>query len=149
MSRRRGSKVYWTVPRIVRAVVLESQRRGRTVNAREIQEAHRAGRNVPNVRTVYDRGLSLKQVYRLGNLPDPPDRRFVPRSHCKHGHPLTPENVYVWTNGSRRCRECHRINRRRWNVRNPRPLAKQVVPIDPEKAARITAEKARYWGLSA
>lgn len=38
-------------------------------------------------------------------------RRLAPtdRTHCKHGHPWTPENIYVSPRGYRRCRECHRI----------------------------------------
>ena len=30
---------------------------------------------------------------------------------CRHGHPLTPENVYIGTNGSRDCRSCRRRRR--------------------------------------
>ena len=28
------------------------------------------------------------------------------RTHCKHGHEFTEENIY-WYNGSRRCRKCN------------------------------------------
>lgn len=35
------------------------------------------------------------------------------RSHCKHGHELTPDNLYVSKSGRRVCRECSRANCRR------------------------------------
>ena len=38
-------------------------------------------------------------------------------THCKHGHPLTPENTYIEKgNGSRHCKECAR---RRDRLRGP------------------------------
>ena len=37
------------------------------------------------------------------------------KTHCKRGHELTPENVYVPPHrGGRECRECKRMLRRRW-----------------------------------
>lgn len=30
------------------------------------------------------------------------------KTHCKRGHPLSGDNLYVRTNGNRTCRECHR-----------------------------------------
>lgn len=30
------------------------------------------------------------------------------KTHCKHGHELTPANTYVRPNGSRECRTCKR-----------------------------------------
>jgi hypothetical protein len=29
-------------------------------------------------------------------------------SHCRHGHPLTPDNVLTRSDGGRRCRQCDR-----------------------------------------
>jgi hypothetical protein len=29
-------------------------------------------------------------------------------SHCRHGHPLTSDNVYMRSDGGRRCRQCDR-----------------------------------------
>lgn len=29
-------------------------------------------------------------------------------THCRHGHPYVPENVYTSPKGIRRCRQCHR-----------------------------------------
>jgi len=39
------------------------------------------------------------------------------KTHCKHGHPFSPENTYISTNKRkgtkhRACRECHRIRSR-------------------------------------
>ena len=33
------------------------------------------------------------------------------RTHCKQGHPFTPENTYNYESGRRRCKTCER----RWN----------------------------------
>lgn len=30
------------------------------------------------------------------------------KTHCKKGHPFDQANTYVWKNGARSCRECHR-----------------------------------------
>lgn len=35
------------------------------------------------------------------------------RTHCKHGHPFTPENTRINPQGARICRECGRIKNRR------------------------------------
>lgn len=32
------------------------------------------------------------------------------KTHCKHGHELTPENIYRRPNGSRQCKECVRLS---------------------------------------
>jgi hypothetical protein len=29
------------------------------------------------------------------------------KTHCKRGHEFTPENTYVWREGTRACRACH------------------------------------------
>lgn len=39
------------------------------------------------------------------------------KTHCKHGHELTPENIY-WKQGKRACRECGRQATRRWRERS-------------------------------
>lgn len=36
------------------------------------------------------------------------------KTHCKHGHELSPENTYFRKNGYRSCRSCHRDNQREW-----------------------------------
>jgi len=39
---------------------------------------------------------------------------------CAHGHPRTPENVYVTPNGERRCRSCNARNARAYKRRSRR-----------------------------
>lgn len=40
------------------------------------------------------------------------------KTHCPHGHPYTPENVYSPPqNGGRQCRICKRNGHLRWNVK--------------------------------
>jgi hypothetical protein len=44
-----------------------------------------------------------------------PKRR---RTHCRHGHELTPDNTYIRPDGDRDCRECRRLRSSGW--RTPR-----------------------------
>lgn len=38
------------------------------------------------------------------------------RDHCKKGHPLTPDNLYIHTRtGNRRCLICKRAVEAKWN----------------------------------
>ena len=37
----------------------------------------------------------------------------LPRTHCRRGHELTPDNIYIDPRGCRNCRECIRIRRQR------------------------------------
>lgn len=46
------------------------------------------------------------------------------KTHCKRGHPLTGDNLYIDGSGFRRCRECIKINNDRNNAkRNPKPFS--------------------------
>lgn len=41
-------------------------------------------------------------------------------THCKYGHPLSGDNLYIQVQGDyrmRRCRECQRIRNREWSRR--------------------------------
>jgi len=40
--------------------------------------------------------------------PAQPMGAWLKKDHCKHGHPLSGDNVYEWR-GKRFCRTCHRI----------------------------------------
>lgn len=40
-------------------------------------------------------------------------------THCKKGHEFSAENVYIQSNGSRLCKECRRIHKRKWRLLNP------------------------------
>jgi len=33
------------------------------------------------------------------------------KTHCAHGHELSPDNIYTYSNGRRQCRACLRIKR--------------------------------------
>lgn len=39
---------------------------------------------------------------------------WVPRSHCKHGHPLSGDNLYIRPGGKGECRTCNRASQARW-----------------------------------
>lgn len=41
------------------------------------------------------------------------------RTHCKHGHQLIEDNVYVDSLGYLHCKECRRGNLKKWQVANP------------------------------
>lgn len=36
---------------------------------------------------------------------------------CKHGHPRTPENIYMTSEGLKQCRECHRLRQSKYNAK--------------------------------
>lgn len=42
-----------------------------------------------------------------------PSRINSKKTHCKRGHALTPDAIYVNNRGSRVCKECHRLGRHR------------------------------------
>jgi hypothetical protein len=62
---------------------------------------------------IYARGYKKKQ---RESRPERPER--PPQTHCKHGHELTPENVYTCPRGLRNCKECQRIRTRAWQRSN-------------------------------
>lgn len=66
-----------------------------------------------------------------------PTRKGTP--DCKHGHPYTPENTR-WSNGKRHCKECDRLNLRRWQEKARKPCRGCGGPKPPGKA-RAYCEK--------
>lgn len=50
------------------------------------------------------------------------DRRVnrVRGTHCRSGHPLTGENLYVTPDGKRKCKECQRVSRVRRIIKSVR-----------------------------
>lgn len=36
------------------------------------------------------------------------------KTHCKHGHPYSPENTYVYRSGKRWCKACQKVSRQRY-----------------------------------
>ncbi|MFZ2529632.1 MAG: HNH endonuclease signature motif containing protein [Rhodococcus sp. (in: high G+C Gram-positive bacteria)] len=49
-----------------------------------------------------------------GDCVDANRERSLSRTHCKHGHELTPKNTYIDPRGYRECRTCRRAAERRW-----------------------------------
>jgi hypothetical protein len=45
-------------------------------------------------------------------------RKHVPKTHCKRGHPLSGDNVYI-CGGKRVCRECCRGRQHGYDLANP------------------------------
>jgi hypothetical protein len=60
------------------------------------------------------------------------------KTHCKHGHELTPENTYKSNGQWRGCRECRRRYFKRFRVENRERLAQQ----DRERRHRRAAKEA-------
>lgn len=42
---------------------------------------------------------------------------LLARTHCRNGHPFTPENTYTRTDGYRTCRTCTLVNNKKWRDR--------------------------------
>jgi hypothetical protein len=40
------------------------------------------------------------------------------REFCKNGHPLTPGNLYLLHDGTRKCRLCHLARQRAWEAKD-------------------------------
>lgn len=59
--------------------------------------------------------VSLSENNRRSTSPSALNSR---KNHCKHGHEFTPENTHICTNGGRLCKECSRINRRKYRARH-------------------------------
>jgi hypothetical protein len=56
------------------------------------------------------------------------------KTHCAHGHRLTPENVYVWPKRptERHCKTCRRYRMRIWNATcNPLGFGRRNHPYFP------------------
>jgi hypothetical protein len=84
---------------------------------RAIELAEKAGVKADTIIARANRGLPLSEVLR----PDKLLNRRVPveavakrlankaaETHCKNGHPWTPENTRITPQGWRNCRACHR-----------------------------------------
>lgn len=52
-------------------------------------------------------------------LPGHPAAIQRDKTHCRHGHPFSGENLAFGKNGQRVCRECNRQKALRWIARNP------------------------------
>lgn len=51
--------------------------------------------------------VTCKENVARGRGPEVARARMLARTHCKHGHALTPDNIYLWRE-IRICRSCRR-----------------------------------------
>ncbi len=65
--------------------------------------------------------------------PKPPE---PPQTHCKHGHELAEENIYVTRKGNRRCRTCSRAGgRKHYRANSEKVLARTREYVKERKPA--------------
>lgn len=60
------------------------------------------------------------------------------RTHCKRGHLLSPDNLYIQANGSRICKQCHKVSGQEYRLRKKLGI----------KAIAKVANKTGYHGVS-
>ena len=61
------------------------------------------------------------------------------KTHCKHGHPFTPENTYYRPSGGRACRTCSRLRRSKGRWRVDPASCPQGHPYDDANTGRTKA----------
>lgn len=61
-----------------------------------------AGTDADNIRDMWAKGRGARHKSK--------------RTHCPHGHPYSPENTRILTNGGRACRECKRAQDRAYRA---------------------------------
>lgn len=74
-------------------------------------------------------------------------KRNAKKTHCKRGHPLSGENLYIDKRGSRLCRTCHRAAKAAWNKAHPQKQSEyqaRYLEKHPEARER-KREVAREW----
>jgi hypothetical protein len=45
------------------------------------------------------------------------NQQHLRKTHCKHGHPLSGDNLRIGPNGTRACRACNAANQRAFRER--------------------------------
>jgi hypothetical protein len=56
-----------------------------------------------------------------GDIPrDAENQWYLRKTHCKHGHPLSGDNLRIGPNGVRACRACNAANQRAFRERHDR-----------------------------
>jgi hypothetical protein len=113
----RVGSAYWTPERIIRAIVADTERRGRPPTAPEWDTRKGAvnrsfgwrGDRPSASRTAKVFGSWMAALEAAGVADQAKMNRA--KTHCKHGHPLTGPraDVYVTKAGTRSCRVCQKI----------------------------------------
>jgi hypothetical protein len=49
------------------------------------------------------------------------NQRHLRKTHCKHGHPLSGDNLRIGPNGARACRACNAANQQAFRERHRNP----------------------------
>lgn len=94
----------------------------------EIPEGKEVCHSCDNPRCVNPRHLflgshseNMKDARAKGRQPIPHELGFIPhnalKTHCKRGHPFTPENTYTNSHGNRGCRICQRMHDAEYRAR--------------------------------
>lgn len=120
--------IYWTKERIIAALKREARSKGRSPIANEwkVATGQLSGPKVvgapPGNRATRPSGSHVARVFGTWNLAleaaglpvrEPNTKK---KARCSRGHLFTLENTYVYPNGVRQCRRCHRSNTRRVRV---------------------------------
>ena len=56
-------------------------------------------------------------VYALMLVTHAENQQHLRKTHCKHGHPLSGDNLRIGPNGTRACRACNAANQRAFRER--------------------------------
>lgn len=69
-------------------------------------------------------------------------RRNADQTHCKNGHEFTAENVYMRSDGARRCRACNRERVKAFHARHPQYEKQMQFPCRQKRNNIIPDEDA-------
>jgi hypothetical protein len=87
---------------------------------------------------IGDQTANMRDMARKGRSPR--YRSYL--THCKYGHPFSPENVYSRKSGWRRCRECAKENNRAYDAAHRKERAR--VARDRARRKRAAARAATF-----
>jgi hypothetical protein len=68
-------------------------------------------------------------------------RGLAIRTHCKYGHEMAGDNLYIHPDGERKCRQCMRDTARRFAERNPKYGRRYYERDNERRRARRAALK--------
>lgn len=88
------------------------------VTYKAIELSEKSGLKVDTIVKRASQGMTLAAAMQKRYYINPKNTRAaiakrvanqLAKTHCKHGHPLTPENTGITASGWRYCRHCHRL----------------------------------------